>query len=556
MRLPKITQLTQAQKEVYLYAPTGEHVLVHGPPGTGKTLIACLRAIELQKKHVPVLLGMFNKVLSKYAANAGDGATLPSQTIHSWFCKWWRTSGLPPHDGVASRIIIKAPFEANQQLKLLGARWDRTVWRPGSYKRGAWVMDGDTYSATHDAFPSDWEVSHDPPKREGTPSIDWSAAAEHIASFDDSINDSALSLGTVLVDEGQDFPPAFYKLLRRLSAVGAHRGAARVPHPLRCFILADENQQITEENSTLDQIASSLRISEKHRYLLLDNFRNTREVALLAREFFNDVSVLPNLPDRSSERPVFVLVADHSMLAHRVRTWMVNNPGKEVAVLSFSEPTRAALYDAIAEALSGLRGRSVTVQTYSSKTWAENRADDLLFDEADVVTILNLQSCKGLEFDAVFIADLHQAKTVQQAADRFKMQMFVAVSRAREWVALIDSGPNAGSGGYVTFLPDEQFLEREAADSVASRALTRPAASKVSTLAASERSGAAKPVSESSLDWEAQLRKLVLAKRLETADKRSKPGGAYWVFGGMELSEMLTPLGFQFAAKRSAWWRK
>ena len=73
MRLPKLRDLTQAQQDVYLYAPTDAHVLVAGPPGTGKTLIACFRALELQKRKAPVVLCMFSRVLAKFASNAGDG---------------------------------------------------------------------------------------------------------------------------------------------------------------------------------------------------------------------------------------------------------------------------------------------------------------------------------------------------------------------------------------------------------------------------------------------------------------------------------------------------
>jgi DNA helicase II / ATP-dependent DNA helicase PcrA len=555
VRLPRITQLTQQQKDVYLYAPADQHVLVHGPPGTGKTLIACLRAIELQKKHVPVVLGMFNKVLSRYSANAGDGTDLPSQTIRSWFYKWWQSSGLPPHNGPEVKIVINAPFEANSQLRALGARWDPKAWRPGKRKPGAWVIEGEQYQATHDSFSSEWQIYHDPPNREGTKWIDWSMACEHIASFDDSLDDSALSLGTLLIDEGQDFPPAFYDILRRLSAVGLHRGSSRVPHPLRCFVLADENQQITEENSTLDQIVSSLKIKEKNRYLLLDNFRNSREIALLARGFFNDVSVLPNLPDRSSEKPTYLTVPDHSTLGRRVRTWIVNNPGKEVAVFSFSEITRDALCQAVGNAVSDLRGRDITVQTYSSKTWAENKANKLVFDSGDVVTVLNLQSCKGLEFDAVFIADLYEAKATQQAADRFKMQMFVAVSRSREFVTLIDSGPRAGTGEYVKYLPDNSVLERESSTSSARTTSIRSTKSGNAMSVEATKTGGKTKANEVTSEWEAEVRTFAGTKRLDTEDNRSK-GGAYWVFAGLELSDSLKPLGFQYSAKRSAWWRK
>jgi DNA helicase II / ATP-dependent DNA helicase PcrA len=553
MRLPKITQLTQAQKDVYLYAPTDRHILVHGPPGTGKTLIACLRAMEIAKRGSPVVLGMFNAVLSRYSSNAGDGAVLPSQTVHRWFCTWWLTSGLPPHDGPEAKIIIHVPFEQKDEVKALGARWDKSVWRANARKPGAWVMSPEQYQEKRELFRAGWQALSDPPRKEGTPWIDWPAVEAHVSQSGESIIDAALSLGSVLIDEGQDFPPSFYRTLRWLAAYGQSR-KGRVEHPLRCCILADENQQITEENSTLDQITSELKIATEHRYKLLDNFRNSREIAQCAAAFFNDVGFLPNLPKRSGEKPVFVTAPNHAHVAQRIKTWIVNNPGKEAGVLTFSEGTRDAICQMLEPALNAIRGREIVLQTYSSKTWQENRSRDLVFDTGDIVTVLNLQSCKGLEFDAVFLIDPHQAKASQQAADRFRMQMFVAVSRARECVTLMDTGPQAGTGDYVKFLPGEDLLEREVisgdatpVDRTAAGAKTIPAAEK----------GSPKPWKRGDVggDWEKQLNAVVKSHGLKMDDRR-KSGGALWVTAGPELEPILKPLGLQFTAKKAAWWRK
>ena len=553
-----MTQLTQAQKNVYLYAPTDQHVLVEGPPGTGKTVIACQRAVELERRDVPVVLGMFNAVLRQYASKAGDDKELPAQTVHRWFSEWWTSSGLPPHRGPEVRVIILAPYDEKDHAKELGARWDRSAWRPKTRKPGAWVMDGELYHQKRAFLPPHWEIAHEPPKLEGGLWIDWDAVYQHISEHDTSLVDSALSQGAVLIDEGQDFPPAFYKSLRLLSACGAARGSSKVPHPLRCFVLADENQQLTEHNSTLNQIAKELKVAPEHRYKLLDNFRNTKQIAELARSFFDDVGVLPNLPKRSGPKPMFLAVGDQSALVQRVKTWLVNNPGKEVAVLTFSESGRDALYRQLQGILSTVRGRDIRLQTYSSKTWQENKVKDLVFDDddGDVVTVLNLQSCKGLEFDAAFIADLHQSRMAQQAADRFKMQMFVAVSRARDSVTLIDSGPQAGIGDYVELLPDERVLDREVG-TPGTRTASLPAPGAQKTVQpATFWSASSSSQGDISENWEASVRDLVKQLKLDSDDKRTRPGGSYWVFGSRDLAKHLEPLGFQYAAKRSGWWRK
>jgi DNA helicase-2/ATP-dependent DNA helicase PcrA len=558
LRLPKIRQLTEEQKKVYLYAPTDKHVLVHGPPGTGKTLIACLRAIELQKKKVPVMLGMFNRVLAKYSSNAAEDGVMPSQTVMVWFREWWKASALPPHPNNPGKIAIQAPFEQNDLIRAAGGRWHPGEWRPWGGGKGAWVVDSEAYFADPGAFAT-WRLWHEPPvadgKRDG---IDWAGVAKHILDHEECIPDKTLELGTLLIDEGQDFPPGFYKTLRQISALATARGK-RISHPPRCFVLADENQQITEENSTLQQIAETLRITKDNRYLLLDNFRNSKEIAELARAFFADVGVLPRLPARSSERPILSLVGNHADVVERIKVWFINNPGKEVGVLVFDDSTRSSMTDALKQSLGRMRGRNITIQTYSWKTRHENKAQDLLFDAPDVVTVLNMQSCKGLEFDAVFVVDVHQAQIGTYGPDRFKMQMFVAVSRAREWVNLIDSGPRAGAGACFAHLPGPEFLERETeAVKTHARRLAgesaAPGARKVEP--AEVRGGSdAKGRRDAADRWFAELQKLAKNKALQVNDRRAS-GGAIWVNGGIELAPLLEPLGLAYSDKRSGWWRK
>ncbi len=539
MRLPKIRQLTEEQKKVYLYAPTDKHVLVQGPPGTGKTLIACLRAIELRKKNVPVMLGMFNRVLAKYSSNALDGCDMPSQTVQKWFYVWWGNSGLPPHPNSPARIAIQADFEQNDHLKAAGARWYPSEWRPWQSRRGVWMVDNDTYFRSADAF-NCWRLWHKPPVIQGkSEGIDWGEVAKHIIEFEDRIPDGALDLGTLLIDEGHDFPPGFYKTLRHISAVAIARGA-RVPHPPRCFILADENQQITENNSTLQEIAETLRISEENRYLLLDNFRNSREIAELARRFFDDVGALPRQPLRSTEKPAYSRVADPAAVVATIKTWVTNNPGKEVGVLVFADSTRSSMVSALRESLSRMRGRQITVQTYSWNSRQENKVDDLIFDSPDVVTVLNMQSCKGLEFDAVFIVDLHEASIGIYGTGRFKMQMFVAVSRAREWVNLVDSGDRAGCGQYYDCLPGPEYLERDTDASAVKAAETR-----------TDYVVATAPPAT----WEKTVAELAAKRGLVLKDLRST-GGCFWVSGGSNVADVLEPLGFRFSEARGAWWKK
>jgi DNA helicase-2/ATP-dependent DNA helicase PcrA len=552
VRLPRIRDLTEEQKRVYLYAPTDKHVLVQGPPGTGKTLIACLRAKELSKKGTPYVLGMFNRVLAKYSSNASGDGEMQSQTLVVWFRQWWERSGLPPHNSAGSQILIEAPFDDKDEVKQAGATWASRAWRPWGRKPGAWQITSEQYFASPDAFKK-WRLWHQPPIVDGNAyRIAWGEVARHILEYEDSIPDEVLDIGTLLIDEGQDFPQSFYKTLQVICAIAGSR-KGRIKHPPRCFVLADENQQITEENSTLEEIASALKVVPEHRYTLLDNFRNSKEIAELARSFFNDVGVLPRLPSRSSERPIFSVLRSRAQAVERIRTWVRNNPGKETGVLVFDEVTREALTHDLTKALEGTKGRLITVQTYSWKSREQNSVDDLQFDAGDVVTVLNMQSCKGLEFDAVMIVGLREARIGLYGPDKFRMQMFVAVSRGREWVQLMDFDMGGPPPAYVSCLPGPDVLEREGPAKTSASASATPALRVTAPVGSGQPAAAAKRAPQE--DWRAALARLVRSESL-VVDDRSENGGAIWVEGGMRLEGRLKPLGFAYSEKRSAWWRK
>jgi hypothetical protein len=411
------------------------------------------------------------------------------------------------------------------------------------------MVESEAYFAAPEAF-SKWRLWHAPPSAEGKPdSIDWIEVAKHILDHEDCIPDSALGLGTLLIDEGQDFPIGFYKALRQISSLAASRGK-RVLHPPRCFVLADENQQITEQNSTLQEIADALKIPEENRYQLLDNFRNSKEIAELARAFFADVGVLPKVPLRSSEKPMYIRVSTRSDIVERIKMWVINNPGKEIGVFVFDDQTRAVMVTALEGALGRIRGRNITIQTYSWKSRQQTKAEDLQFDAPDVVTVLNMQSCKGLEFDAVFIVDLHMAQIGLYGSDRFKMQMFVAVSRGREWVNLIDSGGRSGVGPYFGCLPASEFLDREGDGVVDDVERAPESAYAVSLMETNVLKGP-----DRATDWEASLSKLATKMAFRISDRRANHG-AVWVDGRSELRSVLEPLGFTYSEKRAGWWRK
>jgi DNA helicase IV len=70
----------------------------------------------------------------------------------------------------------------------------------------------------------------------------------------------------------------------------------------------------------------------------------------------------------------------------------------------------------------------------------------LVFDEPSL-TVLNRASCKGLEFDAVFIVNIHKVRIEEGQEEFFKMGMYVMSARARRslvflWIGRPSDRPN------------------------------------------------------------------------------------------------------------------
>jgi DNA helicase-2/ATP-dependent DNA helicase PcrA len=541
LRLPKLRDLTEAQRSVYLYAPKDAHVLVQGPPGTGKTLIAWLRALGLQKLGQPVALCMFNRVLMKYASNV-DGAKksqLPVTTARHWFLDWWTRAAFPPCLQ-GSEVLVNVQREEKDDAKAAGARWQPRTWNPWNCRYGVWAVPCEEWEEKAPNFAA-WPCWQAPPTHpESNQEYDWDAIRDMVIQHSGNLGEDALSLGTLLIDEGQDFAAGFYRFLNIVSVIGI---GMQVKYPLRCFVLADENQQLTQFNSTLEDIRQGLGITEKCRFSLVDNFRNTRQIAELAASFHAGIGAIPVMPERGGEMPQYMECGTVEACVKRIVTWIVNNPGKEVGVLVFRDTKRQQMHERLADEVASIRGRNVTVQSYSWGTRADNPVDDLVFDQGDVVTILNMQSCKGLEFDAVFIIDLQDCPIANLGADRFRMQMFVGVSRAREWVEVLECEAVPSNAPFLKELPSEEFLVR-------GKVSRRPAKRNVVTDVVS----APIVLRATASDWAKPAEALARKHGFTFEDLR--PNGCVWIYAPESFSKPMETLGFKYAARREAWWRK
>lgn len=260
-----------------------------------------------------------------------------------------------------------------------------------------------------------------PPNGNDWQEIDWVRTSEIIAALPplEKANHPFL-----IIDEGQDMPPAFYQALANLGFENF-------------YVVADQNQQIVPgQNSTRQDIQNGLDIAPGDVIELQDNYRNTHPIARLAREFYtgDPASPPPVLPNRPSAiRPMFYTYeqSDFQNLIERILKNADTAPEKLIGLITPNNAVRDRYYQALKKADVQLDNGQPRIETYKH---GENSA--LQFNEGGIM-VINAQSCKGLEFDTVFLADINQHFCNTQNQDQTKRLFYVMVARAKERVIML-----------------------------------------------------------------------------------------------------------------------
>lgn len=356
--------------------------LVVGGPGTGKSVLALLRARRHKRDGDDFLCLVFNHLLDR-ANHQLFGPGLVSRTWDGWF-----RSAFAELAGLAVPLL-----EANNN----------------GYREIDWTHVQNIVQA----MPDDPDMPQPP---------------------------------TLVIDEGQDMPPPFYKALVSLGFD-------------RFFVVADQNQQITDRNSSRKDIEDCLDIDPAKVIELRQNHRNSYAVARLAKEFHtgDPASPPPELPPAApSAVPVLYDYADGSLdtAARGILRLADRDPRKLLGVITPSNRIRERWLEALRTAEVALDNPRPTVETYHG----QNRTD-VAFDEGGIL-VINAQACKGLEFDTVVLADIDEHFVRRDDPDVAKRLFYVMVARAREQVFMFI---RRGRGRHIeTILPqDPDILRRK-----------------------------------------------------------------------------------------------
>jgi superfamily I DNA/RNA helicase len=259
--------------------------------------------------------------------------------------------------------------------------------------------------------------------------------------------------GHLIIDEGQDFATGFYKMARVILVHAAVAGAKDVA----LTVLADENQRLNADmNSSLTEIEESLALSPERHYRLTRNYRNTYEIANVAAHFYCGLqSGIPDLPEgRHGNKPRLMRLETLDATVDAIKRFVMNQSDLEVGVFLPNQQLQIKYFNKLSHRLKDLKG--VKVQRYTSGDKSHGDARALEFDRPGVVTVLCDNSCKGLEFDAVFIPELQARRWDPAAIDHMRMQFYVLSSRARQHLAFMYSTAVGEKVPILEHFPDRQ----------------------------------------------------------------------------------------------------
>ena len=364
--LPGIQDLNKDQDEALALPLEGQHLVVGGP-GTGKSVVALLRAGRLAQDERTYRTLVYNHLLDHSNRHLfGSDQPFSAKTWDSWF-------------------------------------------------RGIFNYFFDTVP------------THEPEYAGGYRPIDWEAV-EQLAQGE--FTNENLNGKYLVIDEGQDMPPAFYRTLTQLGFENF-------------YVAADQNQQIQPDRcSSRQDIEDVLAIDQGNTVELRINYRNTRKIASLAQHFYpaDPASPKPDLPPSSSsavtpELWTYGQTSAHTFaeIADRILQLSDRNPRRLIGIITPDNKVRNKFNDGLVRAKPNLDNGRPPIQTFVS-----GQRELPNFSQGGIM-IINAQSCKGLEFDTAILADIdqHQPKRDRHA---LKARFYVMVARAREQVILLRTG--------------------------------------------------------------------------------------------------------------------
>jgi hypothetical protein len=369
LEIPDLVKVMDAQQEQLARSIGGEHRVIHGVAGSGKTMILGFRAMQLAREMgKPILVLCYNKTLAARLEQLIGERGLSEKVQVYNFHKWCRKMLVAYH--------VDLPAQGSKDF------FEQMVQN---------VMDG----------------------------VD----RGQIPRF---------QYGAVLVDEGHDFEPDWYKLIVQMID----------PATNSLLVLYDDAQNIYGNSERRKISWKSLGVQAQGRTTILKlNYRNTLEILSVARVFAQDL-----LESRSDDDDGVPLIAPESAgrrgaVPELVRTDTARAQLDVLIARLRDEHAHGRPYSEMAviyrNQWEGEKLHAILKDLDIPSRLADHTGKQTLFVVEDSVKLMTMHSSKGLEFPFVIVPGLGGLpKESQREADEARL-LYVARTRATEHLLLI-----------------------------------------------------------------------------------------------------------------------
>ena len=232
-----------------------------------------------------------------------------------------------------------------------------------------------------------------------------------------------LSEHSFIIDEGQDLPPQWYDCIEALGVENF-------------FVVADQNQQITDQNSSKKELMEVLGLENSDVIELKENWRNSTPIAAFSNYFYTDkTSPKPSLPSRPSiNTPILFEYKTIDRIKDQILREYDIDPSKLIGFFVANENKREWWAKDLQKDNQNRKNPPPVVSTYFSDQKGGVNID---FSNGGIV-VLNDKSVKGIEFDIVFIL-VDGFKPIRNDKESLMKRMYVMSSRAKERLYLLKS---------------------------------------------------------------------------------------------------------------------
>jgi hypothetical protein len=368
LAIPDLIKVMDAQQELLARSLGDEHRIIHGVAGSGKTMILGFRAMELAR------------ALSKPILVLCYNNTLAE-----------RLEQLMGERGLSDKVQV---YNFH--------KWCRSM-----------------LTAYHVPLPEDGPHMAE----ELPPAVIAGVDSGQIPRF---------QYGAVLIDEGHDFEPEWYKLIVQMID----------PNTNSLLVLYDDAQNIYGQANRKKLSWKSLGVQAQGRTTILKlNYRNTLEILSVARGFANELLlgrsddddgvplIAPESAGRRGALPELIRVERQEdqlpAIIQRLRDELAaGRPLSDMAVIFRNSWEGEKLQEALQRA--GIASQL-----------AEGNGKSSLFVVDDTVKLVTMHSSKGLEFPLVIIPGLGSLpKPGKNEAEEARL-LYVAMTRATDRLVLI-----------------------------------------------------------------------------------------------------------------------